>query len=1139
MKRKYFRMNSKVFITACLLGFLPMQSQLAFANGANSALASIPQSVKVTGTVVDAKTGEPIIGCSVIVMGAKVGTITDANGNFKLEVSDGAVLTVSYVGYLKTDVKAMAGGMVIKINEDAKTLGEVVVTGLGIKREKKALGYTVTDVKPDELSRTSSVNMVTALQGKAAGVQITTGGGGPQSSSKITIRGNRSLGTNSQPIIVMDGIIIENDASNDGQWGAVQDQGNQMKNLNPDDFESISILKGAAASALYGSRAQNGVILISSKKGQKNKAFGVSVKQSMDFESVYDGPNFQNEFGCGYGATGQWATYTDPKTGAKTNQVLGNDYASLSFGPRFDGSMVRDADGSIIQWVAHPDNWKAGYQTAQYKNTNVTISGGTDKSTFRFSYGLNDSRGITLNNKFKRNNFSLRATHEFNNIMSIDAGATYTMSTSKNPIAQGGNDSQLFQWAYGFSRNIDINKFKDNYIDKVNGGALYNSSEDYAGASSLWWNLNKNDRTLKENVFKGNVDLNFKFTDWLALILKANYYTVNGLTENRLAGSDPGFSGGSFESAINQVNQYQAGWMFKLHKKYNDCDLGLNLGGETNNNVRRYQSSWTVGGLRSPEQYTLMNSKDQPKTRVDLPREKIINSFYAMANIAYKDQLYLDLTARNDYSSSLVYPDGHGTPSYFYPSAALSWLFNETFKIPTDVLSFGKLKGSIAWTGNDAAIYQTNYGFAYKMVENYIDKDGNLIPSYSFDSESMGNLALKNELTRTHEIGTELKFFHDRIGFDATYYKSSSFNQILSLPTASESGANSKTINAGEITNEGIELVLNATPVKTRDFSWNTSLIYSKNKNKIVKLADGVPQYDLGWGMGSDVKAVAIPGGNYGDIQTKYAYARYQALDASGNKISDPNNGQKVLRYSRGNNSYVRSADYQGQGYVTVGNINPDFLASWSNSLDYKDFTLDVKVLSSFGGDMLSASYNYGVANGNYESTLWGREGHGGIAYKDGTMVDGKEVTKYGVIPEGVFQKGEIGKGGQDLTGMTWQAAYDKGYVNPLETHMYYRSLGRWGSGIRENAVNECTWIKLSEVSLSYRVPKKILNKTKVFSDASFTVVGKNLFYLYNSLPDNINPEGSSYNNSAASASFEYGGSPYTRSVGFIVNLSF
>jgi len=1134
MKKKYFKLNGKVLFTACLLGVMPMQPQLAFATSAGSALVASQQTAKITGKIVDAVTGEPIIGCSVVVKGTTNGTISDSNGDFRLDAPDNAVLTISYIGYLKTDIKAVAGGMVVKMKEDAQTLSEVVVTGLGIKREKKALGYSVTDVKAEELSKANSINLVTALQGKAAGVQISTGGGGPQSSSKIVIRGNRSLKSNSQPIIVMDGIVIENDASTGGQWGAVLDNGNQMKNLNPDDFESISVLKGAAASALYGSRAQNGVILITSKKGIKNRGFGVSIKQSYEVESVYAGPDFQNEFGSGLGTDYTFVSYTDPVTGVtanKVNPILAR-YA-YSFGPRFDGSMVYDTDNTMMQWSAKPNNWKAGYRDAQYKNTNVSVSGGNDKSTFRLSYGLNDSKGIVQNNQFDRNNFSLRATHEFNKFMNIDAGATYTMSNSKNPIAQGGNDSQLFAWNYTYARSTDISKFQNNYIDNKAGGVLSgDKTQDSHGASSMWWRLNKNNNTQKENIFKGNVDLNFTFTSWLGLTLKGNYMSTVGLNETKNAGSGKGFTGGDYKTKTNLFNQYQAAFMFKLHKKFNDFDMGLNLGGEANNSVSRGTELWTDGGLKAKEKFLLTNSVGPFKGLETLPREKILNSFYAMANIGYKDQLYLDLTARNDHSSTLIYPDGHGTPSYFYPSASLSWLFTETFKVPTSILSFGKLRASVAWTGSDAEIFATNTGFAYRFQENYIDNNGKVVPMYKLDDEGLGNLNLKNELTRTHEFGSELKFLNNRIGLDATYYKSSTFNQILSLPVPIESGANSKKINSGEITNEGIELALSATPVKTRNFEWNTTLIYSKNRNKIVELAPGVSQYDLAWGMGSDVKVVAIPGGNYGDIQTKYAFARYQATDAAGNKIDDPNNGQKVLKYGAADGSYVRSADY-GQGYVSVGNMNPDFLASWTNSLSYKDFSFDFMLDSRFGGDIQSSTYNYGVDMGTLKSTLLGREGFGGIEFED------NGVKKFGVIPEGVFQKGQQGKNGQDLTGMTWQAAYDKGYVNPLATDYYYNSLGEWGTGIRENSVKECSWIVLRSASISYNVPKRLLSKTKLFSEARFTVVGKNLFYLYNSLPDNINPEGSSYNNSAAGSVFEYGGSPYTRSVGLIVNLSF
>lgn len=1006
---------------------------------------------------------------------------------------------------------------------------EVVVTALGIKRDQRKLGYAISKVDSKDITQAGVVNPMEALQGKLPGVQVIAGAGGPQSSAKIQIRGNTSLGKNNQPLIVVDGVVIDNSVTGADEWGSGYDFGNEMKNLNSDVFESVSVLRGAAASALYGSRASNGVIVITTKKGRSRNGVGVRINSSLTTQSVYDGPRLQNEYGAGVGS----AFPTD----SNGERFIDPNTFFYSYGPKFDGKPVRDVDGRTVLYNPQPKNYLELYQVGIDRKNSVELSGGSDKSTFLLSYTNQEAEGILPRNKFIKNAYFLRVTHEFNKYLQLDTSFNYIRSYGENPVPQGGNSSPLFSFIYGVPRSFDANYWSQNYLDPVNGGVKQGNYDPY-GMTAQYFDLFQNTRSQKEANYIGRVEVKSQLTDWLNLIIGGNFNNYSFINESKVLGTDPGFKGGGYSilEGIKEQNtiKFLANANFKLT---DNLTMNASLGGESFTSKYKSTRLFTNNGLRIPGVFEIQNSVDAPGyepiyTDGNVSPKKI-QSLYAFANFAWKNQLFIDITGRNDWSSTLAYPDGHGAVSYFYPSFVGNWSFSNSFNLPKWI-NFGSLRGSLSWVGRDTSPYNTSSGFYYRGDSSaYNSPDGTRIPLIGFNSSALANPYLKNELSRSIELGLSMAFFNNRLDFDVSVYKTNTTNQVLTLPMPQESGVQSRQINAGNLQNTGIEIVLNAVPVKSNNFKWDTSLTFAKNQDKILELAPGVEEYVMQWAMGRDVKSTAIPGQEYGLIQTNYAFATYQALDANGNKIDDPRNGMRVLKPG---GTYMRSNAYQNQGYVTVGKLTPDFLTSFRNTFKYKNITLSVLIDARVGGDILSATYNYGVQFGNLPSTLQYRdEERGGIKYTDTAG-----QIQFGVIPEGVFAQGTKINDKQgiirDVGGMTYQEVYEKGWVDPLRTDLYYRNLGAWGNGIRENAIFENTWVALRELKLTYSFKPELIKPLGI-NTLNASLIGRNLFYIYNKLPDGINPEGMYNNNSGSFA--EYGGSPMSRYIGFNLDFSF
>ncbi|QPH41156.1 SusC/RagA family TonB-linked outer membrane protein [Pedobacter endophyticus] len=1092
----------------------------------------------VTGTVKDAG-GNALPGVSVLEKGTKNGTSTGVDGKYTLNVKEGARLIFRSIGMITQELLAISGQTIV-MSDDSKVLNEVIVTGFGVKKEVKRLSYSATAVSGSELTQANNANVENALQGKVAGVMINQGASGPTSSSRIRIRGNTSLSTNTQPLIVYDGILIEPGTSGADSWGDATDFGNIMKNINADDIESISVLKGAAASALYGSKAAGGVLLITSKKGKTTKGLGVSVSQTTSFDVAYKFLDLQNEYGGGISPV-----FAKDANGVDVvDQSAGYYVGGYSFGPKLDGRIVKDLDGVMRPWVAN--NPLDFFDTGKFINTNISFEGANDNTTYRLAYTNLNNSSVSPGNSLNRNAFALRVTRKISKSISVDASVNYTLSNSLNPARQGGNSNPLFAFTYYKPRNVDLETYLNNNINPVTGGALNSSNRnlyDPYAIGTFAYSFENDNRTQKENNLLANIDVNINILPWLSALIRTNTNFYNIAYERKNRGNGIDFAGGDYEITQNTNKSYRVQGLLNATKQFaNDFELNASLGGETYQknlgNSAFYNKSVTSGGLKIADVYAISNSINPATTTAYPNLGERTDAVYLYGDLTWKNMLTLNLSGRNDWSSALTYRDGHGNYSYFYPSAGLAWIFTELPVFQNNrILSFGKLRASYSFTGLSALPQQTNTAGYYKLQDGTFSNAGGGNQSvYGFSDNILKNNNLRNELTKEFEIGTNLGFFKNRLSIDFAYYKKNSYNQILSFSLPQESGVSSQALNAGNIQNQGIEILVTGKPVVSKDFNWNASATFTRNRNKIIELAPGVPSYPLDLAFGNDITSVGQPGEIYGSLITGSAFSYYQKKDANGNPIASPSNGKKVLGNTGygttgGYYTFVRSQDYDGTR-KNLGTMMESYLAGTQHNVSYKNFSLGFQIDAKIGGLIASGTHQYGSANGSFANSLFGRdEASGGVTYTDDKGI----VHHDGIIPDGVLNDGIKAKG-VDLGGMTYADAVKQGLLKPIPAYAYYENLSQWSSGIREYSVFENSWVALREVTVGYNVPNKYLTKLKI-NTLSLNLTGRNIAYLYKTVKDDINPE-SIYSNRAG-AFAEYGGWPLVRSLGFNIRASF
>ncbi len=1107
-------MLRKLRSVSVLLSMATLSSGIAYSVQNNTLPdISISQQNEACKGVVKDTAGEAIIGASVIVKGTTNGTMTGIDGDFTLNgVRIGDIIEVSFIGYETKDIKWDGKTISVSLKEDSQELDEVVVTALGIKRSAKALGYAVTEMKAEDLNN-NVINPVSALQGKVAGVEISQSDGGLFGSNKILIRGASTLGKNNQPIYVVDGIILDNSIKDgDPDWSTSNsDYGNELKNLNPDDFESVSVLKGAAATALYGSRGLNGAVVITTKSGKGKKGLGINFSQTFGFDKVTSTPKLQNIHMDGplAGYAGQigganindnFNTYVRNDDGIVSLLSLYRDYEwnGMGYGPRFDSvDKLEWYDGSIIDSKAYKNNFKDAYQTGFNTNTNVAIAGSGEKTSFYASMSFKYADGTLPNNSFERFSLLTKGSYNITKNVEVEASLSFANSVPKNAQTNIGERFIDGTW----DRTYNAAYFRDKYKG-AHGGLASNTYGDEYGSipgRNIWWDLWENEYRQKESVFRPSMKLNVNFTDWLKWSSEGsyNYYYVRSETKN--PGSGYANEGGQYKMSLSTKEQTNFNTNLLLNKTVGDWSFNGFLRGEYYHSFNQSMSSQTNGGLIIPNQYFLKNSKNAISTTGTISGEKTIYSIAFQAGFSYKDMVFVDVTGRNDWSSSLIYADGHGHYSYFYPSVNASWLIHETFQLP-EFISFAKVRGSIAQVGNDTDPYTINSAYGLGTT----NLDGNYYYSLSIPSTVYSN-NLKPERKTSWEVGADWRFLNNRIALDFTYYKENTRNQIMTISVPSVSGISQQLINAGNIQNSGVEIALNTKPYQSRNFSWDLDFTYTKNNSKIVELSDQVANYIELSGSPAygnfRIGSVAKVGGEYGILMSDISP-----------KI-DKESGLPILAYRTSD----RNAYMQRSGEVKeVGSITPDFLGSVGTTIRYKNWSLRALFDMRFGGYVASYGSHYGTAYGYTESSLqYSDAAHGGTSWT--SAWDGITYND-GVIPQGIIATGTaipqpngktytVGSGSASSAGETYAELIAKGVIEPTHSSAWTYRQNSWGNAVlNDNWFVKLNYIAFRELALNYACPAQWASKIGA-KGLNLTIAGHNLGYLLNTMPNKENPE--------------------------------
>ncbi|MGY3053879.1 iron complex outermembrane receptor protein [Pedobacter sp. UYEF25] len=1111
----------------------------------------------VTGTV--RESSGPLPGVSVSIKGTTRATQTDTDGKFSISANTNDVLVFSAVGYIKQEVSVGDKSSVnLTLKQNDNQLDEVKIVGaLGIIKEDKNLGYSVSSVKGEDITRTNTVNPITALQGKVAGVNINVmSASGIQTSPFIQIRGAKVLGSspgqaNNQPIFVVDGNVLQNNLI--GADGA--DAGSQLKNLNPDDYESITVLKGAAATSLYGSRGLNGAIVITTKRGKSGTGLGIEVNSTYQTSNIYKSPlTFQNTYGQGSALTREGNFAPD---GSQANTVG-------SWGPKYDGTQhpVIFDHSRMTAYVAQPDNWKAFYQDGNFINNNIALSGANDKFNYRLSYSNNSSKGMLPNNALKRNAFDIKVGGDLNKVFSTEIGINYANTITSNFFDQGryayGGGSNLAFNTYYLPRNLNYNDWRATYRNadnSVNSAGAFGNLSSVINAFSVF---DKNNSNRNENSFLGYAQLKAQITPWLDLSGRGNVNFLKIYNETKNYGNDKNNVGGYYSSSGNYSTDYTLLFMAHGSKKVLNDDLNVDLriiNEIYGNGLSENYGVSTNGGLAVPNQFFPANSVNDIQNNyyynygsngVTYPGSQTANTktigVAGVLNLNYKEYLNLELTGRNDWLSTLTYPTavaGANNYSVFYPSINLSYGFYDQFQADMPKwLSSGRLRASLAYVGNAgvAGPYATGAGYAPGTIYN--NNNQTVGSASQINADVKPNYDLKPQRQRSLEFGTNFGFLKELINVDLTYYKTNTFNQLLYVPSVLETGYSRNFLNFGNIQNQGLELLVNINPIRTSDWNWNVAVNMAHNKSMIKSLGFGIKEWELSGGY-DGANVWAYEGGDFGVLTSD--------LGASSKK--DPATGFPLLQVS---SRYVQTnpalkydiADYalvnpdysDTQKRIAIGKIEPDLTGGISSTLRYKNFNLFTQVDGRFGGYVYSEALSYASGQGTSANTLNFRDQeHGGVARIDSYTGQ----TRYdGVIPNAVFDAGQTSplKAGVNIGGMTFRQAYDQGLVEPWKASLYYNGWYGYGTNINGNeTASKNSWIMLREITLNYRIPTSILDKAHI-KGARIGFSARNIGYLYRTLADGQNPE--SIQSNDPFRPYITGGVPFYRNYSVNLNIT-
>lgn len=987
-----------------------------------TSFASAMAQVKVNGTISDPD-GSPMPGVSIVEKGTTNGTSSNSDGKYTLStISSGAVLQFSFVG-MKAFEEVVNGKTVIDVKMESASVGleDVIVTALGIKRDKKTLTYAAQQVSGDEMLKTKDINFMNALSGKTAGLEIQKSSSGPGGSTKVLLRGNKSISGDSEPLYVIDGIPMSTQKGGQpGYWGG-SDRGDALSLINPEDIESISILKGSNAAILYGSQGANGVVVISTKKGKAGKT-DISFSSSTIFESVIETPELQFDYGSTGGAKESWS-YTR------------GDYAK---------NYVKDF-----------------FRTGTNHINSLSIKGGNDKTTVYFSYSNTSSTGVVPNNDYQKHNLTLKqSTKFFNDKMKISSNVMFSTEKVNNRNAAGYGLNPL-TGLYMFPRDKDFSSFKENYqvFNADRNMYLQNWHVNDHLQSNPYWIINKEPKIDLSKRIIASITLEYDIAKNLKFQARGNYdFALHSYEEKHAAGSNPVYVGNNGKWLYNKydVNQIYTDAILTYKGKVGNFSLDATLGAtysESSSSGVNVDSG--LNDLLYPNEFSFQNLPLNVRAQSTGGATTIKEGAFGNFQIGFKEMLFLDFSGRNDWASTLY---GTGNDSYFYPAIGITGIISQMISLP-EYITFAKVRASSTTVANEVP-------FGVVNPTNSINSSGGINRN---TTKPFTNL--KPEMIQSTEIGTEWRFFKGRLGLDFTYYNINSKDQFIQLGAPSGSGWTSYYVNAGEIVNKGVEITLDAEPLRANRFSWKTSFNFSMNKNTIVSLIPEFPDYKISLG-GAGYSAYVLSGGSFGDV---YGY-----------KFQRNTNGQIMLDEKSGKPLRTSAEEY-------LGNLNSDWSLGWNNTINFKNFSLGILINSKVGGKVVSMT----------ESLL------------DGAGVSQRSADA------------------RDIGYVTVNAIKGTTQVTQVDPKLWYTNVGD-RDGILEQYTYDRTNIRLSQLSLSYDID---MNKLKMpVKNASFSLVGQNLLYLYKKAP--FDPEismstGNSYQ------SLDIFNVPATRTYGFNLKLTF
>ncbi len=1039
------------------------------------------QTQRVTGTVTAEEDGLPVVGASILVKGTTVGTITDIDGNFTLSniPASAKVLQISYIGMQSQEV-AIKPNVKIVLKSDAQLIDEVVVTAMGIKRSEKALGYSATSVKSDEIAAKRASDVMSSLSGKVAGVQISNTSSDPGASNSVIIRGVSSLSGSNQPLYVVDGVPLNNSStySSDG-LNSGYDFGNGANAVNPDDVENMTILKGAAATALYGSRAANGVILITTKSGKaQKKGIGVEYNGGLQAETILRYPEMQNEFGMGWNGN-----HTEIENG--------------SWGPRFDGSLqlwgnVYNNSQKLKSYVALEDNIKDFFDTGIRYSNSLSFNGATDKSDYfvSFSQISNDGMLPTNADTYDKYTFSARGSHTAGNLKFT---TSINYASQRNKFATTGQGLSMINSLYQTPRDISIIGLED-LNDPFNTPGYYYTPY---GVTNPYYILENNLNTYKSEKIYGKFEAEYSFLEYFKAVYRIGLDSSNSSRKlgepnlELLFPDTPNWSNALF-GHTGQVNvekdnrrEINQDFLLSFAKKVSDFDVNALAG--FNYNERTYSSvETTVTGLDIPTWYNLSNSANTPKVEEYSSRRRLMGVF-GQIDLAWKNMLYVTATARNDWSSTLP----KGNRSFFYPGVTGSFVFTEVLpESLRNVLTFGKIRAAYGKTGNDASPYMIDpiYAQALASGSGFANVTFPLQGTNAFSlGNTLGNASLSPEITTEYEVGLNVALWNGRVSLDAAYYNRNSDKQIFSLNMDPASGYTAQNINLGKIENKGVELLLSVRPIETKDFSWDLSWNFTKNNSKVISLPEELGGIATIYGLTGSTTMYAIVGKPVGTFKAEVA-----DHDPNGNIVVNAATGLPVA----------------ASEYAISGDMNYDYEMGLSTTLKYKNVSLGVDFDIRQGGVMYSRTKDINYFTGNAIQT----------AYNDRNTF---------IVPNSVNK----------IVGTDGKVTYVEN-TTPIESSSVLTYWDNGATDMGSYSLIDKSYIKLRSVVLGWEIPSKWLAKTPLQA-VKLSAYGSNLFVWTPSSNTFIDPELSSFGNDLSGKYGEFTANPSSRKFGFNLMVKF